>query len=102
MPRGEKPQSEPEIIPPDHAGSQRTWGAQRTRVFTDSHGTEHVYVARVGPLGVILIILVTAILLAVMFTLLLGVFLIWLPLLFFFIAGAIIIASVRAFFKWLL
>jgi hypothetical protein len=56
MPQGEKPRSEPEIIPPDRAEQ----GPPRARVFIDSRGTEHVYVARLGPLGVILTILTTA------------------------------------------
>ena len=43
--------------------------------------------------------LITAILVAVMLALLLGVLLIWLPVLVLFVAGAIIVAIVRAYFR---
>ena len=81
MPRAEKPRSEPEIIPPDHAER----GTPRARV----------YVARLGPLGVILTILATSILAAVMLVLLFATFLIWVPLVILFIAGAIIFGFLR-------
>ena len=93
MPRAEKPRSEPEIIPPDRAGLN----APRARVFTDAHGTERVYVARLGPLGVILTILATSILAAVMLVLLFATFLIWVPLVILFIVGAIIARLLRAY-----
>jgi hypothetical protein len=91
MPQGEKPRSEPEIIPPDHAKR----GTPRARAFTDAHGTERIYVARLGPLGVILTILATSILAAVMLVLLFATFLIWVPLVILFIAGAIIFGFLR-------
>ena len=46
MPRGEKPRSEPEIIPPDQAERRTAQDTPRTRVFIDTHGTERVYVAK--------------------------------------------------------
>src|SRR5450830_1404946 len=66
MPQGEKPRSEPEIIPPDHAERRTAQGKPQTRVFIDAHGTERVYVAKLGPLGIILAILTTGILSTVM------------------------------------
>lgn len=95
MPQSDEPQAEPEIIPPDRAG-RRT---HRTHTFTDAYGTERVYVARLSPFGSILVVLITAILLAVMLVLLLGALVIWLPLLVFFVAGAFIVAILRAYFK---
>jgi hypothetical protein len=99
MPQGEKPRSEPEIIPPDHAERRKAQGTPRTRVFIDARGTERVYVAKLGPLGIILAVLTTGILSAVMLILLFGAFLIWLPLVVFFIAGAIISGALRAYFR---
>lgn len=95
MPQGDKPRAEPEIIPPDRAAQ----GAHRTRLFTDVHSAERVYVGRVGPFGTILIVLIAAILAAVMLALLLGALLVWLPLMVFFVAGAIIAAILKAYFK---
>ena len=40
MPQGEKPRSEPEIIPPDHAERRAAQRTPRTRVFIDAHGSE--------------------------------------------------------------
>jgi hypothetical protein len=94
MSQGDKPRSEPEIIPPDR-GSRRT---QRERIFVSSHGPEQIYVARVGPVGAILTVLIVAILLAVMLALLMGALLIWLPLVVLFVAGVIIVGIVRTFF----
>jgi hypothetical protein len=94
MPQADEPHPEPEIIPPDHAGPDK----RRTGVFVDARGTERVYIARLHPLGFILVVLIVAILSAVMIALLLGTLLIWLPLLVFFVAGVIIVAVLRAYF----
>jgi uncharacterized membrane protein len=82
MTQSNKPRSEPEIIPPDHAGQD----THRTRTF----GTERIYVATPGPVGLILVVLITGVLMAVLLALLLATLVIWLPLLVFFIAGVII------------
>ena len=99
MPQGKKPRSEPEIIPPDHAERRTAQGRPQTRVFIDAHGTERVYVAKLGPLGIILAILTTCLLSTVMLILLFGAFLIWMPLVVFFIACAIISGLLRAYFR---
>ena len=97
-PQGEKPRSEPEIIPPDHAG-RTAQGTPRMRVFVDTRGTERVYVAKPGPLGIILVILITGILSVVMLILLLGAFLIWIPLVVLLGAVAVIVGLLRAYFQ---
>ena len=94
MPQGDKPRSEPEIIPPDRTAR----GAHRREGFTGAHGSARIHVVRLGPLGTILVVLITAILAAVMLALLLGVLLVWLPLLVLFIAGAIIVAILKTYF----
>jgi hypothetical protein len=99
MPQDEKPRSEPEIIPPNHAERRTAQGAPRMRVFIDTHATERVYVAKLGPLGVILAVLTTGILSAAMLVLLFATFLIWMPLVVFFIAGAIISEILRTYFR---
>jgi uncharacterized membrane protein len=86
MSQGDKPRSEPEIMPPDHASRDK----RHEQAFAYMHGAEHVYVARVEPFGFILIALTMAILLAVLLALLLATLLIWLPLLILFVGGIII------------
>ncbi len=96
MPQGEKPRSEPEIIPPNRAGPTRS--KPRARVFTDTRGTERVYVARIGPLAIILGILTAGVLAAVMVALLLGALLIWVPLFILFVAVFVISGLLRSYF----
>jgi hypothetical protein len=93
--QAEEQRSEPEIIPPDHTGQRSAHTSSRARVFINSHGTERIYIATPGPLGIILVALVASILSAVLLILLLGAFLIWLPLLVFFIAGAVVSGILR-------
>lgn len=97
MPQGEKAHSEPEIIPPDRAERRTARGTPRTRVFINAHGTERVYVTKLGPLGIILAVLTTGILSALI--LLFATFLIWVPLVIFFTAGAIISGLLRTYFR---
>jgi hypothetical protein len=98
-PEAEKPRSEPEIIPPDHAGRRSAHGSSRARIFVDTHGTERVFIATPGPLGIILVALIAGILSAVLLILLLGAFLIWVPLVVFFVAGAIVSGILRRKFR---
>jgi hypothetical protein len=97
--QADKPQSEPEIIPPVQARRGAARGEARTRVFVESGAAERVYVARTGPLGFILFVLITAVLSAVMLALLLGALLFVLPLLVLFVAGAIVVVIARAYFS---
>jgi hypothetical protein len=97
--QGEEPRSEPEIIPPDRAERQTAQSAPRMRIFVDTHGTERVYMAKLRPLGFILMMLTMGILSAVILVLLLGAFLIWIPLVSLLIAGAVIFRLLRAYFR---
>lgn len=97
--QGEEPRSEPEIIPPDQAGRRPAQSASRMRIFVDTHGTERVYIAKLRPLGFILMALTIGILSVVMLILLLGAFLIWIPLVGLLIAGAVIFGLLRAYFQ---
>ncbi len=96
-PQGKKP--EPEIIPPEHTGGQTAQDAPRMRIFVDTRGTEHFYVARLRPLGVILVILTMGILLAVVLILLLSAVLIWIPVFVLLVTAAIIAGLLRGYFE---
>ena len=69
------------------------------RIFVDTRGTEHFYVARLRPLGVSLVILTMGILLAVMLILLLSAVLIWIPVFVLLVTAAIIAGLLRGYFK---
>jgi hypothetical protein len=76
VPAGEKPRVEPEIIPPGEADARRD-GAPR---WSASGATHRVYVARIGPLGFFLIALALAAFATLVAVLMLGAFLLWIPI----------------------
>jgi hypothetical protein len=90
-PQAEEPRSEPEVIPPDDAHVTR-----RMRIDTE---TGRIYVAKVSPLGTILVVLIVGLLSAVMLVLLLGALLIWLPAVVLLATAAIVAGLLRAHFQ---
>jgi hypothetical protein len=99
LPAGEKPRSEPEIIPPDKGDRRSRSSAAGMRVFLDGGGVRHIYVARLGPLGMVVLALMIGILSAIALVLVLGVFLIWIPLVGLLVAAAIVSSLLRAYFR---
>ena len=94
----ENPRSEPEIIPPDRNGRRIPRGTPEMRIFVDTRATEHVYVARVRPLGFILVILIVGLLATAMFALLLSTAFLWLPFVAIVAAASMIVALWRRCF----
>jgi hypothetical protein len=89
-PQAEEPRSEPEIIAPDDAHVPR-----RIRIETD---TGRIYVAKVGPLGTILVVLIVG-LLSALLVLLLGALLVWLPIVVLFVTAALVAGLLRGYFQ---
>jgi Flp pilus assembly protein TadB len=73
-PRQQRRRIEPEIIPPDRDRPTRRHGA-----FPDLEGTQRIYVARLGPFGGILLVLLVVILAALLLFTILGALLISIP-----------------------
>jgi hypothetical protein len=67
------------------------------RVFT--HSTERVYIGKPPPLGLILLVLIAGLLSAAMLILLLGAFLVALPLVIVFVTAAIVAGLLRMYFS---
>jgi len=89
----ERPRAEPEIIPPDRNGPQSDWRRQNLRREYSPFGSEthRIYVGRVGPFGITVLLLIAGLLAAVIVLALIGVVLFWLPLLLLLvIVGAVI------------
>ena len=84
-PNPDNPRSEPEIIPPDHAER----GTERVRI----------YVAKPSPLGLILMTLIVGLLSAAILALLLGAFLLVLPLAVLVATGLLVAGLVRFYFQ---
>ena len=93
-PQGEVPRSEPAIIPPGHAKRGQT----RIGDSIDAH-VGRVYIAKFGPLGAILLILVVGLLSAVLMVLLFGALLVALPAVVLFVTAAIVAGLLRVYFQ---
>jgi hypothetical protein len=91
----DEPRAEPEIIPPGHADGQSLHERSGMWASVDTQGTHRVYFARVGPFGIILLMLVISILAVLIFIALLGAVLIWIPVLGVLFATAIVIGAVQ-------
>ena len=71
----EKPRAEPEIIPPGHPDGR----SMRDGYHVDVNGTQRIYVTRLGPFGIVALVLLIALIAAVIPVVLLGAVLIWIP-----------------------
>jgi hypothetical protein len=91
-PPAESPRSEPEIIPPGDVDERSAGSAH---AYFQVHGTHHVYVGNLGPLGIILLALVIAVLTAVILVVLLGAVLIWIPVVALLVAAGVISGLLR-------
>ena len=88
-----RPQSEPEIIPPGKQPDSDVWTSETMQ------GTHRIYVRRVGPFEIILwVVIIGAILMAIV-GLLLGFFLIAIPFMAALIIIGIVSAVVRGYFN---
>ena len=92
MAREQRPHSEPEIIPPGYSDRASMRGRYR---LVDLHGTRRVYAVRVGPFGFVSLVLLIAVIATVMFFVLLGAVLLWIPIVILLIAGTIISGLLR-------
>ncbi|PZA10593.1 hypothetical protein DNX69_14625 [Rhodopseudomonas palustris] len=90
----ERPRYEPEIIPPG-----QTHDPMGTRIFIDQNTTERVFVGKVGPLGLFLMALVIGAVIAVVLVLLLGAFLLWIPVVGLLIAAGVVAGVLRPLFS---
>jgi hypothetical protein len=97
--RPERPRAEPEIIPPDRA-EQANWrrapySPWRGGGFEDLRGSHRVYVGRIGPFGIALLLLAVAAIVGILIIAVLGAVLIWIPVL----AVAIVLAALFRLFR---
>jgi hypothetical protein len=74
----ERPRQEPEIIPPDRNSSRGSaWPSPHG--FNETQGSHRIYVARIGPLGFVLLMLMVGLFGGVLLLALIGAALIWIP-----------------------
>lgn len=98
----ERPRVEPEIIPPNRGGGPddrfggRTpnWPPQPPFGYA-AHGPQRVFVGRIGPLGIALLLLAMSLFGAVFLFVLIGTALIWIPV----AAVLLVVAGVVGLFR---
>jgi hypothetical protein len=97
-PQGEQPRSEPEIILP---GDRDRWreGRSRSWLFSGQQGTHRIYVSRLGPFSTFLLIAAVGLAAALFLVVLLGAFLLWIPIVGLVISIAIISGLLRRYFQ---
>jgi hypothetical protein len=100
----ERPRAEPEIFPPERTGRAADWRNSPWRnspwgadAFGRTRASHRVYVARVGPFGIALMILAIAAILAIIMIAALGAVLIWIPVVAVVIVAAALIRLLRGF-----
>jgi hypothetical protein len=95
--RPERPRVEPEILPPDRGADQADWRRTpwRGNGFENIRGTHRVYVGRIGPFGIALLLLAIAAIFGIVTIAVLGAVLIWIPVL----AVAIVLAALFRLFR---
>ena len=102
--RPERPRVEPEIIPPDRTLNrsdrrqqtwrQQTWRQQTWQPFfsTAADETHRIYVAKLGPFGIALLMLILGVVAAVILLAVIGAVLIWIP-------AVVLLVAVGALFR---
>lgn len=87
----QRPRVEPEIIPPDRNRPRSDWQQRVWRPDASAGGTHRIYVARLGPFGIALLMLLIGILAAVIILATIGAVLLWIPVLALLVAAGAIL-----------
>ncbi len=98
----ERPRYEPEIIPPDHGdrqsdGRNTPWHSSNWRgsPFGGARSAQRIYVTRVGPFGIALMLLAIAAIVAIIVIAAVGALLIWIPV----VAAVLVIGALFRLFR---
>ena len=91
----ERPLAEPEIIPPARPGSPRDGlGAPSESLFGARYG-QRVYVAKVGPWGLIMLAALAFLIAAAAVIFLIGALLIWIPIVAVLVLAGVVLGRLR-------
>jgi hypothetical protein len=95
----EQPRVEPEIIPPDRSRQGMDWRQPTWRPYgpgdTAGGGSYQIHVGRIGPFGIAMLALATAILAAAIVFAIIGAVLFWIPI----VALVIVAAAIFRFLR---
>ncbi len=93
----ERPRAEPEILPPDRTNRTPDW---RQRAWSPDGsawvgGTQRIYVGRIGPFGLALLMLMIGVIAAVILLTVVGAVLLWIPVLVLLVAAGALYRLLR-------
>jgi hypothetical protein len=89
--RPERPRLEPEIIPPARGRREPGWQYDVWQPYASSTGGMHrLYVTRLGPIGLAVLMMLIGIVVAVLVLAVVGAILIWIPILALLLAAGVI------------
>jgi len=92
----ELPRIEPEIIPPDRTGRPDWRGsAWPPYAYSEARGTHRIYITRLGPIGLTLLLAGVAVLAVAIFLTIIGAILIWIPVVALIVAAAAVFRFLR-------
>jgi hypothetical protein len=93
----ERPRYEPEIIPPGHSERQHDWHNTpwRNGPMGYTGTTQRVYMTRIGPFGIALMLLAIAAIVAIIVIAAVGALLIWIPV----IAAVLVVGALFRLFR---
>ena len=97
--KDDKSSVKPEILPPDRAGEQFRRGESTIRISLSMGRGPNARSAPSGAFAIIIMVLVIGVLVAATLTLLLGIFLIWVPVLVVLTAGLLLASRIRGYFR---
>jgi hypothetical protein len=97
--KDDKSSVKPEILPPDRAGEQFRRGESTIRISLSMGRGLNARSAPSGAFAIIIMVLVIGVLVAATLTLLLGIFLIWVPVLVVLTAGLLLASRIRGYFR---
>jgi hypothetical protein len=75
----ERPRLEPEIFPPARSRRGSDWAGDWRPYISTAAGTHRVYVTKLGPFGIALLMLIIGVIAALILLAVLGAILIWIP-----------------------
>jgi len=98
MPDRKNHRSKPEIIPPHEQTGRPGHDQPRVHVFVNTDGTERIYVAKPGPFGTVLMVLIAGMLAAIFVIFFFAAFFFLLPFMILLLAIAVVVGLLRALF----
>jgi hypothetical protein len=93
--RPERPRLEPEIIPPARSRREPGWQHDVWEPYAPRGSTHRLYVARIGPFGLAMLMLIIGFVAAVILLAVVGAILVWIPILALLVGAGVVYRLLR-------